>query len=243
MNLRQIEELVAGHGYGDSPDSPKNESLRCRRVIYEDIQTETVALERQARQAANDGHGENLKDNEFLRTVYQYYLTGGRSQETSSRPAYKIAITTCRDCKRSWQHGSGRALEIAPETLERVSCDATLLGSVDKDNTARATATVTPRVRERIFARDQYRCVVPQCRNARNVEIHHIKPRSHGGGNEESNLCLLCGAHHKLHHDGLLQISGYAPDGLTFIPLPRVPVLQRQCDDDDDDDLDAHVGA
>jgi excisionase family DNA binding protein len=35
------------------------------------------------------------------------------------------------------------------------------------------------------------------------VNVHHIVPLSHGGDNQESNLCLLCPNHHSMAHKAL----------------------------------------
>ena len=40
-------------------------------------------------------------------------------------------------------------------------------------------------------------------------------------------MCLLCSLHHKHHHDGLLLISGRAPDQLVFERRPRLELSQR----------------
>ncbi len=37
-----------------------------------------------------------------------------------------------------------------------------------------------------------------------------------------SNLCLLCDSHHAAHHEGLIRISGCAPDALVFERLAPV---------------------
>jgi Holliday junction resolvasome RuvABC DNA-binding subunit len=68
-----------------------------------------------------------------------------------------------------------------------------------------------------VWARDQGRCRVPGCRATRHIDIHHLIPRALGGTHDEWSLCLLCSGHHQLHHQGLLSITGRAPDELVFI--------------------------
>ena len=51
---------------------------------------------------------------------------------------------------------------------------------------------------------------MPGCRSARHLEVHHIQPRALGGGHTPDNLTLLCGGHHRAHHDGHLAITGPA---------------------------------
>lgn len=42
-----------------------------------------------------------------------------------------------------------------------------------------------------------------------------LVPRAQGGTHEAENLTLLCGGHHRAHHDGLLAITG-KPPALSF---------------------------
>lgn len=68
----------------------------------------------------------------------------------------------------------------------------------------------------RALARDRGYCQVPGCSRAA-AHVHHVRYRSRGGGNEESNLLSVCAAHH-LHgiHDGFIRVGGRAPDGLRW---------------------------
>ena len=69
-----------------------------------------------------------------------------------------------------------------------------------------------------ILKRDRFRCQVPGCNCRRNLHIHHIIPRSHGGSNDPANLIVLCEkCHLRLLHDlHTLKIEGTAPFNLTF---------------------------
>jgi hypothetical protein len=60
---------------------------------------------------------------------------------------------------------------------------------------------------------------VPGCNCRRNLHIHHIIPRSHGGSDEPENKLTLCEKHHLrlLHNLLTLKIEGTAPHNLTFI--------------------------
>jgi hypothetical protein len=60
-------------------------------------------------------------------------------------------------------------------------------------------------------------CRVPGCTGGR-VQIHHIVHWKDGGPTASHNLAALCPHHHRLHHRGLLAITGNAdsPDGLLF---------------------------
>jgi hypothetical protein len=61
----------------------------------------------------------------------------------------------------------------------------------------------------RIFVRDGWRCRVPGCSSRRNLQVHHLIYRSHGGGNEDDNLAVLCATHHLQGiHAGRLRCRG-----------------------------------
>jgi hypothetical protein len=47
------------------------------------------------------------------------------------------------------------------------------------------------RAYEHIYQRDRYRCTNPVCRRS-DVTPHHLRFRSHGGGDEDKNLATLC---------------------------------------------------
>jgi hypothetical protein len=68
----------------------------------------------------------------------------------------------------------------------------------------------------RICARGGYRCQVPGCSRVA-VHAHHIEFRAHGGTDDDSNLIGLCAAHHHRGiHDGLMRVTGTAPDELVW---------------------------
>jgi hypothetical protein len=78
----------------------------------------------------------------------------------------------------------------------------------------RATQNMPPAIRREVFWRDRGRCVVPGCRNATFVDLHHLELRSEGGDNDPDNLVVLCGAHHGAVHRGRLRIDGKVSTGL-----------------------------
>ncbi len=108
-------------------------------------------------------------------------------------------------------------------------CDGQHLGVVTahvagaapaKDESAhvgvRAKQTVSPATRRAALRRDHERCVVPGCRNARFLDVHHVALRSEGGGHDADNLTTLCGAHHRAVHRGELVVSGSVAAGIRF---------------------------
>jgi hypothetical protein len=96
----------------------------------------------------------------------------------------------------------------------------------------RATQNIPPAIRRQVFWRDRGRCIVPGCRNATYVDLHHLELRSEGGNNDPDNLVVLCGAHHAAAHRGRLRIDGKVSTALRvrhadgtaygFMPSPTL---------------------
>jgi hypothetical protein len=63
-----------------------------------------------------------------------------------------------------------------------------------------------------IHNRDGWRCGAPACTSRRNLQTHHLKHRSQGGGDEPWNLQGVCAFHHlRGEHGGLARCRGRAP--------------------------------
>jgi hypothetical protein len=239
LAANQVERLVAHHRPGDRPDDPEDPDLRPRKLRLE-LPPEVHALWRQARLIVATQRGGEISDADFLETLCRAVIAPGSGAEG---PAHQIAYQQCRDCRRVTQNGAGREIDIPVDVVERAVCDATDLGSLDAATPERATTTVTPRIREQVFARDHHCCTVPGCRSARNLEIHHIVEQAKGGKHQLWNVTLICSGHHAALHRGLLEISGRAPWGIECRwvygePLPpdldaearREVIGQRHCE-------------
>ncbi len=72
--------------------------------------------------------------------------------------------------------------------------------------------------RHKVIERDELKCMIPGCSSRGVLNDHHIKYRSHGGGDELPNNTTACNAHHKhcIHDNHYITISGTAPDNLTI---------------------------
>jgi hypothetical protein len=96
-----------------------------------------------------------------------------------------------------------------------LSCDATCevwfqrAGQVI--GAGRATRTVNRRLRRALEHRHPT-CAVPGCGATRGLHAHHIRHWEDGGLTELSNLVLVCPYHHRLHHRGVITITGPAED-------------------------------
>ncbi|HSN83599.1 MAG TPA: HNH endonuclease signature motif containing protein, partial [Polyangiales bacterium] len=77
---------------------------------------------------------------------------------------------------------------------------------------------------ESIYRRDRYRCTSPVC-HQRNVTLHHVRYRAHGGTDEPENLtspCAFC--HLEGEHGGRLQIL--PPGSNPSWVLGRRPIMR-----------------
>ena len=115
----------------------------------------------------------------------------GNEKTTPRGAVLQVHVHRCPDCGRA--EVGGRPLGRADAA--RAECDA-VVHEADK----RATATIPPRIRREVLARDRHRCQAPGCGRTQFLEIHHIRPRARGGGHEPANLVTLCAACHRLGH-------------------------------------------
>jgi hypothetical protein len=94
-----------------------------------------------------------------------------------------------------------------------LTCDAT--GEVwferggEVIGSGRSTRTISRRLRRALEHRDRS-CAVPGCGATRGLHAHHIRHWEDGGETELHNLVLLCPYHHRLHHRGIITITGPA---------------------------------
>jgi len=118
----------------------------------------------------------------------------------------------------------------------RLGCDAEGVGVVERNglpiDVGRKQRLVTDRQRLALHVRDRF-CRFPGCGvPAHRTEAHHYEHWALGGETKLANLLLLCGFHHRRHHDGAYQIrktvDGFSfetNDGHPFMPPARAPVM------------------
>ncbi|WAJ46759.1 HNH endonuclease signature motif containing protein [Mycobacterium sp. Aquia_216] len=94
-----------------------------------------------------------------------------------------------------------------------LTCDATCEVWFERDGevigAGRATRTVNRRLRRALEHRHPT-CAVPGCGATRGLHAHHIRHWEDGGPTELANLVLVCPYHHRLHHRGIITITGPA---------------------------------
>ena len=64
-------------------------------------------------------------------------------------------------------------------------------------------ANVPNATRKAVYRRDGFRCAL--CDSTKYIQIHHVIPRSRGGGNHPHNLITLCADCHAMAHGINLQ--------------------------------------
>ncbi|MEZ0354157.1 HNH endonuclease signature motif containing protein [Mycobacterium sp. pR1184] len=124
-----------------------------------------------------------------------------------------------------------------------LTCDATCEVWFERDGevigAGRATRQINRRLRRALEHRHRS-CAVPGCGATRGLHAHHLRHWEDGGPTELANLVLLCPYHHRLHHRGVITLTGPADalivtdeDGRPLsagslarppnLPLPDVP--------------------
>jgi hypothetical protein len=155
-------------------------------------------------------------------------------------PAYQIAVTLCGQCKRGWQDGGTKTVEMSPPTIECAMCDAVNLGSVDEVDQPRHQGKTAdqPNVSNDQADRTGRRSsepnrdkppratwTIPDATRRKVLRRDHGRCRAPACsssrnidvhhidptvGHVASNLISLCQSHHLSHHSGALRIQGDA---------------------------------
>jgi hypothetical protein len=104
---------------------------------------------------------------------------------------------------------------LAPQTVRRLACDASLQVSLDDAHgtplmLGRSSRSPSAAMVGALRRRDRT-CRFPGCERVRYTDAHHVVWWSRGGRTDLSNLVLLCGFHHRLVHEGGWRLE-LAPD-------------------------------
>ncbi len=125
------------------------------------------------------------------------------SQMSGGHPSGKVPlrISLRDDLARFWRTLEGIHQKVDPET----SFVWFLCESVERAWRGAHGGQVAY---QDVYLRDRFRCANPTC-SRRDVTPHHIKFRSHGGGEERSNLISLCTVCHlDLVHGSRIKVLG-----------------------------------
>jgi 5-methylcytosine-specific restriction endonuclease McrA len=120
-----------------------------------------------------------------------------RVRPCATQPSVQVVVQQCPDCAAATAVTARGELRLAPAQVAALACDARVR---DARNEAPNRATIPPRVRAAVLARDRHRCVTPGCGATRFLEVHHVVARVRGGSNLAENLVTLCGRCHAFAH-------------------------------------------
>ena len=154
----------------------------------------------------------------------------GRETDTVSEPAYRVVLETCPECRRMTHVGGGgaEASRVEPAEVAAAACDAEQV-EMRGERRGHIRQTVPPAMRRAVLHRDGYRCVVPGCRNALWLHLHHVVPVAEGGPTREDNLVVVCGVHHRAVHRGDLRLvradAGWAVERMPAAEEPEGEAL------------------
>ncbi len=90
MNVREVEQAVAGHCKGDLPDDPVDPPL-VRKTIWLSVRPETEVLFREVKQALDRERGEKLDEDAVLEAICRAYLSTRVSRGAAAMAANAMA--------------------------------------------------------------------------------------------------------------------------------------------------------
>ena len=172
-----------------------------------------------------------------LLAIADAYLAGDRGARTGG-DRYQVIVHV--DTPALAGEGDSRRCgldddtPLAAATARRLACDASVIQILERDGVplriGRKTRSIPPALRRALASRDGG-CRFPGCGSRRFVDAHHIEHWAHGGKTDLDNLVQLCGAHHRLLHEGGYSIrrlpggdlSFRRPDGRAIPRCPRPP--------------------
>jgi hypothetical protein len=110
---------------------------------------------------------------------------------------------------------------IAAETARRLGCDASVVRIMENEkgeplDVGRKTRAIPPAIRRALNSRDRG-CRFPGCTFKRYVDGHHVRHWADGGETKLSNLVTLCRFHHRLAHEGGIEIHALDDGAFRFV--------------------------
>ena len=137
-----------------------------------------------------------------------------RGADSKTADHYEVVVhvdaeALCADAPGRSHIEDGPTLPV--ETIRRIGCDASLVAVLeDREghvlNVGRKTRSIPPAIRRALAARDPG-CQFPGCTFTRFLDAHHVKHWAHGGETKLANLVTLCRWHHRLVHEGQIEVE------------------------------------
>ena len=145
--------------------------------------------------------------------AFMRLVEAGWDAEAAARPhGHRTTVVVHVDVKERIA-----ALHVGPLLSDSdrryLTCDATCEVWFERDGHVIGSGRATRLINRRLRRALEYRhptCAVPGCGATRGLHAHHIVHWEDGGETELENLALLCPYHHRLHHRGVITITGPA---------------------------------
>jgi hypothetical protein len=179
------------------------------------LQSHHDALIAEWKRDRGDGDGVSEQSPPLPDTVeaFMSLVEAGWDAEVARRPhGQRTTVVMHLDVERR-----AASLHLGPLLSENerryLMCDATCEVWFERHGqvigSGRETRQISRRLRRALEHRDRT-CVVPGCGATRGLHAHHIQHWEDGGLTELANLVLVCPHHHRLHHRGVITITGPA---------------------------------
>jgi hypothetical protein len=167
-------------------------------------------------------HPAGARAADALVTLARSSLAAGMSERTGGDPC-ELVVHVDAETLAAEEVGAQSSLAdgpaLAPETVRRLGCDASLVRIVERDgrplSVGRRTRTIPPALRRALRSRD-HGCRFPGCTHQRFLHAHHIHHWAHGGETKLENLVHLCSHHHRLVHEGGFSVEHAGPRSIRF---------------------------
>ncbi|WP_327040938.1 HNH endonuclease [Micromonospora ureilytica] len=176
------------------------------------LDTETAGLLRAAidpltaPSGPDDTRSPGQRRHDALAEVCRLALRTGDLPDSGGDPAQIVVTTSYDGLTRQLSTGAlDIGLELTPETVRRLACDATILptvlgGTGQVLDVGRQRRLITGPLRRALVLRDRG-CAFPGCdRPPRWCDAHHLHHWADGGTTSLNNAVLLCGHHHRHVH-------------------------------------------
>ena len=131
---------------------------------------------------------------ELVLAALERFVAGEARAAASHAPA-QVIVHQCPDCAAATVTTAGGERPLAPAQVAALACDAHMAEEGRPNR-----ATIPPRTRRAVLARDRHRCTTPGCGASSFLEVHHMVPRARGGSNRAGNLVTLCARCHAFAH-------------------------------------------
>ena len=228
--VRQVEDEARAELSRRGAGAPDQSGTRRTSAAAENVPAETLSTTR-VPLAHRRADALGVLAESFLAHGLEA-LSGGDRQQIV---VHVDAVALTADAPGSCTLEDGPAL--AAETARRLACDAsvvTIIEDADANplDVGRRTRSIPPALKRALKSRDQG-CRFPGCTHRKYVDGHHVHHWAQGGETKLGNLISLCRFHHRLVHEGGVEIEVRAegrwrfrlPDGTGLDSAPTLANL------------------